>query len=188
VNFGVSVLSLKKMAKGIGQNHDLAQLLWAENIRELKILATLVQPAETFSVQLANDWVKNITLPEQAEQACMNLFQHLQGARGLALDWLSQEPEMVRFTAWHLMARVVKLNGDFTGDEFDFILKQAMRDLESHQLNLFNGALLGLKRVGVVNKFFGEEILKNVEKLSLPNGEKQRQIVEDLKFEYEYYL
>ena len=46
LNFGVELPRLKQIAAEIEKNHDLAQVLWKEEIRESKILAAMLQPIE----------------------------------------------------------------------------------------------------------------------------------------------
>jgi hypothetical protein len=48
LNFGVELPRIKMIAEGYEKNHDLAQALWKEEIRECKILAGMLQPIETF--------------------------------------------------------------------------------------------------------------------------------------------
>lgn len=40
--YGVSIPNLRKIAKEIGISHKLAQQLWASDIRETKILASMI--------------------------------------------------------------------------------------------------------------------------------------------------
>ena len=51
LNFGVELPRIKMIAEGYEKNHDLAQALWKEEIRECKILAviTLADTPFTFS-------------------------------------------------------------------------------------------------------------------------------------------
>ena len=77
LNFGVELPRIKMIAEGYEKNHDLAQALWKEEIRECKILAGMLQPIETFYPEIADIWVENIRNIEIAELTCMNLFQHL---------------------------------------------------------------------------------------------------------------
>ena len=44
LNFGVELPRIKMIAEGYEKNHDLAQALWKENIRECKIMAAMLQP------------------------------------------------------------------------------------------------------------------------------------------------
>ncbi|MEI7675552.1 MAG: DNA alkylation repair protein [Bacteroidales bacterium] len=187
VNYGVPLTIIKQIAAKTEKNHDLAQLLWMENVRELNILATIIQPVDTFTVQLANSWVNRITQFEQAEQACMNLFQHLSFASALIFDWLKSDSDLIRFTAWHLLARITKKEITIDNQQFKFILQVAFNDLDCANIALFNAALLGLKRVGVMNTNFAYSILKSIEIHSFSNPELKLQLFNDLKFEFDYY-
>lgn len=42
VNFGVELLRLKEIAAEMTPNHELAQALWKEDVRECRILAGLL--------------------------------------------------------------------------------------------------------------------------------------------------
>ncbi|MDE5760805.1 MAG: DNA alkylation repair protein, partial [Bacteroides sp.] len=77
LNFGVELPRIKDIAAGYAKDHALAQALWKEDIRECKILAGLLQPADNFLPEIADIWVEDIRNIEIAELTCMNLFQHL---------------------------------------------------------------------------------------------------------------
>ncbi len=188
LNFGVALPTLRKMATEYGKNHQLAQGLWGENIRELKILASLIQPVESFTPELAIRWVDSIVHPEMAEQCSMNLFQYLEFAHDLVVDLLALQAEMARYTAWHLLARLAAKGEAFSDEELKYIIDQSIADLQSDRLNLFNGALLGLKRLGAKNKRFSKNILAEIEQMPLIDGDKKKEIYDDLKFEFDYYM
>ena len=57
LNFGVELPRIKMIAEGYEKNHDLAQALWKENIRECKIMAAMLQPIDTFYPEIADIWV-----------------------------------------------------------------------------------------------------------------------------------
>ena len=48
LNFGIEYPRIKEIAQRYPKDHQLAQALWKENIRECKIMATLLQPVDTF--------------------------------------------------------------------------------------------------------------------------------------------
>ena len=55
------------IAEGYEKNHDLAQALWKEDIRECKIMAAMLQPVDTFYPEIADIWVESIRNIEIAE-------------------------------------------------------------------------------------------------------------------------
>ena len=60
INWGVPFVELKKMATEYGKDYDLAIELWKENIRECKILATLIMPAEQMLPEIADLWMEQV--------------------------------------------------------------------------------------------------------------------------------
>ena len=45
------------------KNHEVAQALWKENIREYKILANVTVEVETFYPEIADIWVEDMRYP-----------------------------------------------------------------------------------------------------------------------------
>ena len=77
LNWGVPVIQLKQMAKELGKDYDLAIALWKEDIRECKILATLVMPAEQMPQEVAEIWMEQTHTQEMAEMQALNVYQHV---------------------------------------------------------------------------------------------------------------
>ena len=75
--FGVELPRLREIAAGYEQNHELAQALWKEDIRECKILAAYLQPAESFDAELADFWMESVHNTELADYLCMALLRRL---------------------------------------------------------------------------------------------------------------
>ena len=77
INWGVPFHELRKMAMPYAPNYDLAIELWKENIRECKIMATLIMPAERMSIELIDVWTEQPIQQELAEMLAFNLLQHV---------------------------------------------------------------------------------------------------------------
>ena len=114
LNFGVELPRIKMIAEGYEKNHDLAQALWKEEIRECKILAGMLQPIETFYPEIADIWVESIRNIEIAELTCMNLFQHLPYAPAKSFHWIADEQEYVQTCGFLTAARLLMKKGDMT--------------------------------------------------------------------------
>lgn len=108
INWGISQLELRNMAGQYGKDAALADALWVENIRECKILATLVMPATDMSYEQAGEWLAGITSVELAEVAAFNLFQHLPFADALVADMLQSDNAMLHVCAYNLACRLVR--------------------------------------------------------------------------------
>ena len=107
LNFGIEYPRIKEIAAGYEPDHELAQALWKENIRECKILAGLLQPADTFYPEIADIWIEGMDYPELAEYTVMNLFQRLPYASEVVVRWMADEREMFQLCGFLLMARLL---------------------------------------------------------------------------------
>lgn len=68
LNWGATLPRLHEMADEYGKNYDLAIALWKEDIRECKILATLIMPAESMLPGVCDIWMEQVSTQEIAEQ------------------------------------------------------------------------------------------------------------------------
>ena len=89
VNWGVPLINLHEMAKEYGKDYELAVALFKENVRECKILATLIMPADRMEADLAEVWLEQTRTQEIAEMLIMPLF--------LLLNVLLQRIISIRF-------------------------------------------------------------------------------------------
>lgn len=106
MNFGVEVPRLKQIAALYAKDHQLAQALWKENIRESKILAAMLQPLESFYPEIADIWVEDMRQPEIAEQTCQQLFQYLPYASEKAFEWIADGREYFEACGYLVLARL----------------------------------------------------------------------------------
>ena len=94
LNWGVSLPDLKQLAKEYGKDYPLAIELWKENIRECKILATMIMPPEQMLPEIAELWMEQTESQEIAEMLAFNLFQYLDYAPMLAFRWIAGNEEL----------------------------------------------------------------------------------------------
>lgn len=110
VNWGASLPMLKEKAREIGKNFDLAIALWKEDVRECKILATLVMPADRMLPEIVDIWMEQTVSQEMAEIASFNLYQHLPFAAEKAYQWIASERDICQLCGFHVLARLF-MNG-----------------------------------------------------------------------------
>ncbi|MBO4316307.1 MAG: DNA alkylation repair protein [Prevotella sp.] len=106
LNWGVSQMDLQRIAEEYGKDKELAIALWLEDIRECKILATLIMPAEQMPLPLAEEWLTQIPTQEMAEWAAFHLFQHIDGITPLALCAIRSANMMERICGYHILSRL----------------------------------------------------------------------------------
>jgi len=106
INWGISLPQLREQAATLGKDYELAIALWKENVRECKILATLVMPAERMLPEVADIWMEQMPTVEMAEIAALNLFQHLPYAAEKSYQWIATDNELQQVSGFHTLARL----------------------------------------------------------------------------------
>ncbi len=101
---GVSVPEMRKIAKEVGRDHELALALWQTGIAEARIVAAMVDDARQLTEQQMEEWVVGIRSWDVCDQVCMNLFEKSPLAWKKIRDWSVREEEFVRRTAFSLIA------------------------------------------------------------------------------------
>lgn len=146
LNFGVELPRIKNIAASYIKNHELAQALWKEDIRECKILAGLLQPVDTFYPEIADIWVENMPNIEIAELTSMNLFQHLPYAPSKSFQWIADERELVQVCGYLTIARLLMKKGDMDERVANEFLDQAVCAFFSGSYHVRNAVMSAIRR------------------------------------------
>lgn len=138
INWGVSQMDLRHMAEQYGKDKALAAALWQENIRECKILATLIMPAADFTASEAMEWAATLSTVEMAETAVFNLFQHMAEAEQLSQLLLENDEKLLRICAYNLVCRLLKRNQVCAPQLYAALFEKAASDLKSADRQLLH--------------------------------------------------
>lgn len=132
-NYGVDIPRLRTIAAGYPKSHDLAQRLWTLNMREAMILATMLQPAEQFTMAQAMAWLDRCTNIELVEQMNMQLYRHLDFAPELAITCISSNKPYHQIFGYTLALRIAE---KLTTSERKQITTKAIEDAATNDVLL----------------------------------------------------
>ncbi len=104
---GIRVPQLRKLAKEIGRDHDLAVQLWDKGVHEARLLATMVGDPKRVTEDLMEAWVLDIDSWDVCDLCMGNLFDRTPYARDKASKWSEREEEYVKRAGFVLMATLV---------------------------------------------------------------------------------
>lgn len=186
MNFGIELPRLKDIAAGYEKNHDLAQALWKEEVRESKILAGMLQPVESFWEEIADIWVESIPYPEIAEITTMTLFQHLPYAPAKVFEWIADEREMYQLCGFLLAARLFAAGMELSERAEAEFFDQAQATIESNAYQTTKAAVLAIKKyasTSTPNANKVKQFLKNYRNEAKPH---LKAIYEEISDELEY--
>ncbi|MCD8296281.1 MAG: DNA alkylation repair protein [Prevotella sp.] len=151
INWGISFPELKRMANEYDKDYDLAIALWKEDIRECKILATLLMPPNEMLVDMAELWVSEITNYEIAEMAAFNLFQYIDDAKNLALKWLSSDKDTVMICGYNVLSRLFIKDKKLSFREINEFIDQSQAVLDGDNIPVRHAALNSLSRFSEIS-------------------------------------
>ena len=144
LNWGATLFRLREKADEIGKNYDLAIALWKENVRECKILATMVMPPEQILSEVVDIWMEQTPTIEIAEQAAFNLYQHLPFAAEKAYQWIASADEMPQICGYHVFSRLFMQGREPNERGINEFVDQALAALQSDSLTLRKAAMQSL--------------------------------------------
>lgn len=117
LNFGVEIPRIKEIAEQCEKSKELASALWQENIRECKIIATLVMPTEEFTVEDATSWTSTAPYTDIMDLIAMNLLCKMPQATTLALSWIEQDNFGFAYTGFMTLSNIFRNKGKLSNEE-----------------------------------------------------------------------
>ena len=163
LNWGATLPRLKEKAAELGKNDDLAIALWKENVRECKILATMVMPADEVLPEVIDIWMEQTPTQEIAELAAFNLYQHLPYAPAKAFAWIASPEPLYQLCGFHVISRLF-MNGQEPNERgiHEFI-DQALAALQGDSIPVRKAAMAAVQRfadLGLVYERIAKSALK----------------------------
>jgi len=172
--YGVKIPVLRALARRIGQDHQLAKLLWQINNRETRILASMIEEPAAVTEEQVEVWAASFDYWEICDQCCANLFEKLPFAYEKALELSRREAEFVKRAGYVLMARLAV--SDKTAPDRKFLkffsrIKAGARDDRNYVKKAVSWALrqIGKRNLRLHGKAL--EWVSTIEKLSVASAQ-----------------
>ena len=175
LNWGATLPRLRDKAEELKQmfhdsclmfnQYDLAIALWKENVRECKILATMLMPADKILPEVVDIWMEQTDSQEIAEQASFNLYQYLPYAADKAYAWMASDKELYQLCGFHILSRLF-MNGQEPNERgINEFIDQALAALQGDSLMVKKAAMNAMSRfaeLGLVYERLAKSALKRV--------------------------
>jgi 3-methyladenine DNA glycosylase AlkD len=166
---GVSVTALRRLARELPRDHDLAAGLWATGIHEARILASMVEEPDRVTSRQMDRWARDFDSWDLCDQCCQNLFWRTPFAESKSVAWARRTREFEKRAGFTLMASAAVKDGDapdarFLGyleliereatDSRNFVRKAvnwALRQIGKRNRRLHRAALASARRIARVD-------------------------------------
>jgi len=163
--YGVSIPNLRKIAKEIGTNHELAQKLWESNIRETRILACMIDDPKAVTEKQMERWAKDFEYWEICDQCCMNLFKYTEFAYQKCVEWSSNEKEFVKRAGFVLMACLVVSDKEADDKQFEQFLPIIKREASDNRNYVKKAVNWALRQIGKRNLSLNRKAIKTAKEI-----------------------
>jgi 3-methyladenine DNA glycosylase AlkD len=163
--YGVPAPYLKKTAKRLGQNHELAQKLWATGVREARHLAALIDPPEAVTSGQMDRWARDFDSWDLTDGVCCHLFVYSPLAWKKALQWPNWESEMVRRAGFSLMAWLAIHDKAATNAQFESCFQLVVKYSQDERHYVKKAANWALRQIGKRNSTLRQEAIVVAERL-----------------------
>ena len=173
LNWGATLPRLRAKADELANSqeltansqYDLAIALWKENVRECKILATMLMPPEKMLPEVCDIWMEQVPSQEIAEQAAFNLWQHLPYAPEKAYQWIANDQEYYQLCGFHVLSRLF-MNGQEPNERgINEFIDQALSALQGPYMSVRKAAMQSMQRfaeLGLVYERMAKSAMKSV--------------------------
>ena len=165
LNWGATLPRLRQKADELGKNYDLAIALWKENVRECKILATMIMPADKVLPEVIDIWMEQTPTSEIAEQAAFNLYQYLPYAPEKAYTWIASDKELYQLCGFHILSRLF-MNGQEPNERgINEFIDQALAALQGESMVVKKAAMSSMQRfaeLGLMYQRLAKSAIKTI--------------------------
>jgi len=183
--YGISIPTLRHIARQTGKDHRLAQELWKSGIHEARILAALVDEPEQVTAAQMERWVKDFDSWDVCDQVCSNLFDKTPFAYRQALAWSRRKEEFVKRAGFALMAALAwhdKAGSDAAFRRFLPAVKRGATDERNFVKKAVNWAL---RQIGKRNRALNRAAIATAREIQRIDSSAARWIAADALRELE---
>ncbi|TCL70932.1 3-methyladenine DNA glycosylase AlkD [Hydrogenispora ethanolica] len=177
--YGVSIPTLRKLARAIGRNHLLAQRLWEIEIRETRLLAGMIADPDQVTVELMEKWLAAVADQELCDQTCMNLFEKTCLAYSKAVEWSSRPEEFVKRAGFVMMARLAMNGRQMVDAHFLAFLPLIEKEATDNRLAVRKALSWALRKIGKRNEYLNEQAIVVALRLKQMENQSARWIAGD---------
>ena len=157
---GIKIPQLRRLAKQLGRDHELALALWETGIAEARILASMVDEPDAVTAAQMDDWVQDFDSWDVCDQVCMNLFDKTPLAWQKVREWSEREPEFEKRAAYALIACLAWHDKSAPDARLTALLPLIVQGATDERNYVKKGVSWALRHIGKRNAFLRQAALE----------------------------
>lgn len=176
---GIAMPVIRKTAKEIGKDHQIALELWNTGIHECRILAPLVDIPNIVTKEQMECWVKDFDSWDICDQCCLNLFDKTKYAYEKAVKWSSKKEEFIKRAGFVLMAVLAVHDKKAEDDKFINFLPLILKESVDERNFVKKAVNWSIRQIGKRNHLLNKIALETCNELLKINTKSARWIAND---------
>lgn len=157
---GISVATLRKLAKEIGKNHKLALQLWKSGIHEARNLAGLIEEVDKVTEKQMDSWIKDFDSWDVCDLVCANVFDKTPLAFKKAAEWTKQKREFEKRAGFALMACLAWHDKEASDSKFTKFFPIIIRESDDERNYVKKAVNWALRQIGKRNKSLNKKAIE----------------------------
>lgn len=178
-NYGVSVTAIRKFAKTIGKDHEMALQLWDSGIREARMVAALIEDPQNVTEKQIESWVSDLNSWDICDHCCGHLFDKTKFAYSKAFEWSKREPEFEKRAGFALMAWLPIHDKKVNDEKFLKFLPVIKRESHDDRNYVKKAVNWALRNIGKRSQFLNKKAIKTAEEIKKIDAKSAKWIAND---------
>lgn len=176
---GISLPTLRAIAKRCGRDHALAVALWDSGIHEARHIAAMVEDPNTVTKKQLDSWARDLDSWDVCDGFAYGFVEKTPHAYDLATKWSSSKQEFIKRAAFATMAGLAvhdKKAPDEKLLQFLPIIERESGDDRNYVRKAVNWAL---RQIGKRNRACNTAAIASAERIHRTNAKSARWIATD---------
>jgi 3-methyladenine DNA glycosylase AlkD len=176
---GVAVTELRRLARGLVPDHELAAALWTSGVHEARILASLVDDPALVSEAQMDAWVSDLDSWDVCDVLCGNLFDRTPFVLDKAVEWTGREPEFERRAGFVLMACAAVHRKDLPDRAFAALLPTIREASTDDRTYVKKAVSWALRQIGKRSLGLNAKAIRTAEQIGRIDASASRWVARD---------
>jgi 3-methyladenine DNA glycosylase AlkD len=176
---GVAVPELRRLAKAIGTDHELAVELWETEIHEARMLAAMIDDPALVTEAQMEAWVHDFDSWDLCDQVCLNLFDRTPFAFRKAVEWSARKDEFVKRAGFAVMACAAVHRKDVDDTRFEVFLPIIRAEATDDRNYVKKAVNWALRQIGKRSPRLNRKAIATAEQIAKLDSRPARWIASD---------
>ena len=168
---GISIYTLRPIAKEIGRDHQLALELWDSGVHEARILASYIDDPRLVTEEQIERWVSDFDSWDVCDQVC-DLFGRTPFAYRKAFEWSERKEEFVKRAGFVLMAELAAHDKEASGEKLAQFLPVIARESIDERNFVKKAVNWALRNIGKRDRYLNGLAIETARQIQQTPGSK----------------